>query len=572
MTLPPRWRLRSKSCCDFEGIDDLVEKLGAVEAARALVKAREYFEANKDGRPENERPQPMTATEWRKILQEDMEEDMMEEDDEGFLEADEEESAEEDEEAGPVERLVRRGMKAESALCAALNVAGAQHRGAPGASALKDVLQAVEDDTSEKSLKEERWKAFFVRHEEHWPPESAPNCSHRNVRTVKRPYLHRTRPHPTTTAFDPPHRPGASTTTPLGSSLEDFSQKEAVEATSQMSRTVADLEAKLNTMKKMALLQTAETKAALASLEEKLSLAEEEAAEKTGALDVSEAHAKDLEQQLMQEPPANSRGAEARTEMARRRKAEEEPYLTGAVIPTERPVSFLQMRSVEEIAAMKAELAQVKAKIEEEQRLGRSSNEQLLSESREVVASQRKLQKLQKEAKRMEREAKKKDAAFTSAEQKLGVGTLRRATSSTGRVVGTALAAGSKPQVVAMARQIGAARMELQELRHQRLQLRQQLREQQEALDRTNLDVKRHSEHVELLKTRGKDLEQLMRNMDQADEKQLCQATDESKRVQSFFASMDQDRGRSRGLLRVVGSEVGRGGVREWRKASCVSE
>ncbi|CAK9010383.1 unnamed protein product [Durusdinium trenchii] len=84
---------------DFEGIDDLVEKLGAVEAARALVKAREYFEANKDGRPENERPQPMTATEWRKILQEDMEEDMMEEDDEGFLEADEEESAEEDEEA-----------------------------------------------------------------------------------------------------------------------------------------------------------------------------------------------------------------------------------------------------------------------------------------------------------------------------------------------------------------------------------------------------------------------------------------------------------------------------------------
>ena len=65
-----------------------------------LVKAREFFEANKDGRDEKERPQAISASEWRQILEEDMEEteeDMFEdEEDEGLLEADEEESAEED--------------------------------------------------------------------------------------------------------------------------------------------------------------------------------------------------------------------------------------------------------------------------------------------------------------------------------------------------------------------------------------------------------------------------------------------------------------------------------------------
>ncbi|CAJ1348244.1 unnamed protein product [Effrenium voratum] len=96
---------------DFDGIDELVEELGTVEAAKALLKAREYFEANKDGKAEGERPLPMTATEWRKILQEDMEEDLLEEDEEGLLEAGEEESDEEDPEEAEAEEPAAKKAK-----------------------------------------------------------------------------------------------------------------------------------------------------------------------------------------------------------------------------------------------------------------------------------------------------------------------------------------------------------------------------------------------------------------------------------------------------------------------------
>merc|ERR1712000_366526 len=55
---------------EFEDVDQMIEKLGPKGTAEAFVKAHEYFKANKDNEPEDERPAPMTAAEWRKILDE----------------------------------------------------------------------------------------------------------------------------------------------------------------------------------------------------------------------------------------------------------------------------------------------------------------------------------------------------------------------------------------------------------------------------------------------------------------------------------------------------------------------
>mmetsp|Transcript_145468 Transcript_145468/g.464847 ORF Transcript_145468/g.464847 Transcript_145468/m.464847 type:complete len:165 (-) Transcript_145468:209-703(-) len=78
---------------DFESVEDIVEALGVVGAAEAFVKAREYFDANKEGEPEDERPKPMTAAEWKKVLEE---EDLGLEGEEEELLEDEEEEADED--------------------------------------------------------------------------------------------------------------------------------------------------------------------------------------------------------------------------------------------------------------------------------------------------------------------------------------------------------------------------------------------------------------------------------------------------------------------------------------------
>merc|ERR1712000_604305 len=43
--------------------------------AEAFVKAHEYFKANKDNEPEDERPAPMTAAKWRQIFDEQYEGD-----------------------------------------------------------------------------------------------------------------------------------------------------------------------------------------------------------------------------------------------------------------------------------------------------------------------------------------------------------------------------------------------------------------------------------------------------------------------------------------------------------------
>merc|ERR1712083_1166494 len=56
---------------EYDDVEQMVEKLGAKGAVEAFIKAREYFEANKDKEPEDERPKPMTAAEWKQVLEED---------------------------------------------------------------------------------------------------------------------------------------------------------------------------------------------------------------------------------------------------------------------------------------------------------------------------------------------------------------------------------------------------------------------------------------------------------------------------------------------------------------------
>mmetsp|Transcript_63526 Transcript_63526/g.161207 ORF Transcript_63526/g.161207 Transcript_63526/m.161207 type:complete len:174 (-) Transcript_63526:42-563(-) len=86
---------------DFDDVEQMVERLGPKGTAEAFVKAKEYFDANKDNEPDEERPKPMTAAEWRKVLEDD---DLEGEEEEDFLEEeeedldDDEEGEEEDEE------------------------------------------------------------------------------------------------------------------------------------------------------------------------------------------------------------------------------------------------------------------------------------------------------------------------------------------------------------------------------------------------------------------------------------------------------------------------------------------
>jgi len=89
---------------EFDDVEQMVEKLGPKGAAEAFIKAREYFEANKDGEPEDQRPKPMTALEWKKVLEEEdiaaegLEEELMEGEEEELFEGEEEELLEGDDE------------------------------------------------------------------------------------------------------------------------------------------------------------------------------------------------------------------------------------------------------------------------------------------------------------------------------------------------------------------------------------------------------------------------------------------------------------------------------------------
>merc|ERR1719510_2033676 len=95
---------------DYDDVEQMVEKLGPKGTAEAFIKAAEYFEANKDGEPEEERPKLMTAAEWRKVLEEDEDEYGNEED---FGEGEEEEAEdleepeEEDDEDEPANKKAR---------------------------------------------------------------------------------------------------------------------------------------------------------------------------------------------------------------------------------------------------------------------------------------------------------------------------------------------------------------------------------------------------------------------------------------------------------------------------------
>lgn len=74
----------------FEDVEQMIEKLGPKGTIEAFVKARELFEKNEDGEPEEERPKEMTAKEWREVLEEDeLDEDG--EDEFGLMEGEEEE-------------------------------------------------------------------------------------------------------------------------------------------------------------------------------------------------------------------------------------------------------------------------------------------------------------------------------------------------------------------------------------------------------------------------------------------------------------------------------------------------
>eukprot|EP00440_Ansanella_granifera_P061439 gb/GFBE01066609.1/.p1 GENE.gb/GFBE01066609.1/~~gb/GFBE01066609.1/.p1 ORF type:complete len:158 (+),score=85.82 gb/GFBE01066609.1/:1-474(+) len=79
---------------DFDDVEQMVEKLGPKGTAEAFIKAAEYFDANKDGEKEEDRPKPMTAAEWRQVLAED---DLLEEGEEELLEGEEEEDLEDEE-------------------------------------------------------------------------------------------------------------------------------------------------------------------------------------------------------------------------------------------------------------------------------------------------------------------------------------------------------------------------------------------------------------------------------------------------------------------------------------------
>ncbi|CAE8741632.1 unnamed protein product [Polarella glacialis] len=93
---------------DFDDVEQMVEKLGKKGTAEAFIKAAEHFEKNKSKYPEGEMPEPMTAKEWRELLEADdfdegeEEEDMLED------ECGEEEPAEDDEDGEAAEPAAKK--------------------------------------------------------------------------------------------------------------------------------------------------------------------------------------------------------------------------------------------------------------------------------------------------------------------------------------------------------------------------------------------------------------------------------------------------------------------------------
>lgn len=88
---------------EYDDVEQMLEKLGPKGTAQAFIKAFDFFEANKDKEPEEERPKPMTAKEWKEVLEQDLlegeEEELMEGEEEEGLGSDDEDEEEEDAEA-----------------------------------------------------------------------------------------------------------------------------------------------------------------------------------------------------------------------------------------------------------------------------------------------------------------------------------------------------------------------------------------------------------------------------------------------------------------------------------------
>merc|ERR1719497_182275 len=86
---------------EYDDVEMMIEKLGHKGTAEAFIKAEAYFAENKDKEPEEERPKPMTAAEWKQVLDEDAFDEMMEGEEEDLLEDDAEDELDGDEGAEP---------------------------------------------------------------------------------------------------------------------------------------------------------------------------------------------------------------------------------------------------------------------------------------------------------------------------------------------------------------------------------------------------------------------------------------------------------------------------------------
>merc|ERR1712217_852386 len=89
---------------DYDDVEQMVEKLGAKGTVEAFIKAADYFNENKDKEPEDERPKPMTAADWKAVLDDDG--SMLEGEEEEFFEGEEEE-LDGDEEAEPAAKKAK---------------------------------------------------------------------------------------------------------------------------------------------------------------------------------------------------------------------------------------------------------------------------------------------------------------------------------------------------------------------------------------------------------------------------------------------------------------------------------
>merc|ERR1712190_323160 len=81
---------------EYDDVEQMVEKLGAKGTIEAFIKAADYFDANKDNEPEDERPKPMTAAEWKTVL----DDDGLESEESELFEGEEEELDDDDAEDG----------------------------------------------------------------------------------------------------------------------------------------------------------------------------------------------------------------------------------------------------------------------------------------------------------------------------------------------------------------------------------------------------------------------------------------------------------------------------------------